>query len=59
MLDYFDLDGTLSYPLIAGAMKMNQKLSEYAKNQLPGGSYWEPEPAVKAVLRNLKLHNDM
>ena len=55
-----DWDGTLLCPLIvAGAIKMKQKLSEYAKNQLPGGRYWEPEPAVKAVLRNLKPNNDI
>ena len=55
-----DWDGTLLYPLlVAGATKMKQKLSEYAKNQLPGGKYWEPEPAIKAVLRNLKPNNDL
>ena len=38
---------------------MKLKLTEYARNQLPGGRYWEPEPAIKAVLRNLKPNNDV
>ena len=50
---------TLYQLLVAGARKMKLKLIEYAKNQLPGGRYWEPEPAVKAVLRNLKPNNDL
>ena len=41
-----DWDSTLLYPfLVAGAKRMKPKLVEYAKNQLPGGRYWEPEPA--------------
>ena len=55
-----DWDCTLLHPLlVAGATKMKLKLTEYAKNQLPGGRYWEPEPGVKAVLRNLKPNNDL
>jgi hypothetical protein len=53
-------DCTLLYPLlVAGTTKMKLKLTEYARNQLPGGRYWEPEPAIKAVLRNLKPNNDV
>ncbi len=45
--------------LVAGATAMKNKLSNYAKNQLPGGKYWEPEPAVEAVLKALKPNNDI
>ena len=45
-----DWDRTLIY-LATGAAKMNEKLSHYAKNQLPGGKYWEPDFDVQAVLR--------
>lgn len=38
---------------------MNEKLSHYAKNQLPGGKYWEPDLDVQAVLGNLKPNNDV
>ena len=38
-----------------------EKLSEYAKTQLPGGLYWEPDPEVHfSADRNcnvLKLRN--
>ena len=53
-------DCTLLYPLlVAGATKMKLKLTEYARNQLPGGRYWEAEPAINAILRNLKPNNDL
>jgi hypothetical protein len=49
------LDGTLLFPLLAvGAAEMNSKLMTYAKNQLPGGKYWNPEPDVEATLKRLK-----
>lgn len=38
---------------------MKLKLTEYARNQLPGGRYWEAEPAINAILRNLKPNNDL
>ena len=38
---------------------MNTKLTTYAKNQLPGGKYWKPEPAIKAILKQLKPNNDV
>ena len=53
-------DSTLLYPLLtAGATEMKEKLCTYAKDQLPGGKYWEPEPAVEAVLRSIKPNNDL
>ena len=55
-----DWDSSLLYPLlVAGATKMNDKLIHYAKNQLPGGKYWEAEPPIQAVLKNLKPNNDI
>jgi hypothetical protein len=38
---------------------MNAKLSSYAKNQLPGGRYWDPEPDLRSVLKSLKPNNDL
>jgi hypothetical protein len=36
-----DWDDSILFPLLsAGALKMDEKLSTYAKNQLPGGKYW-------------------
>lgn len=36
---------------------MLEKLCSYAKNQLPGGDYWEPDPFVKDVLSKLSPSN--
>ena len=45
--------------LIAGATKMREKLSEYAKSNLPGGIYWDPSDIqVKNILSELKPSND-
>jgi len=53
-------DKSLLYPnLAAGASKMKDKLSDYAKAQLPGGKYWKPKPAISAVLKTLKPSNDV
>ena len=50
----------LLFPLIAtGASKMKEKLSDYAKAQLPGGKYWKPNPSILAVLKALKPSNDV
>ena len=38
---------------------MKEKLSDYAKAQLPNGKYWKPKPAVSAVLKTLKPSNDV
>ena len=55
-----DWDSNTLYPLVsAGASKMNEKLSNYARNQLPGGIYWTPEPPIANVLQSLKPNNDV
>ena len=52
-------DETLLYPIITnGAASMKSKLSSYAQNQLAGGIYWDPEPKVKAILKELNPSND-
>lgn len=45
--------------VIAGARGMLDKLCSYARNQLPGGIFWEPEQSIKDVLRQLKPTNDV
>ena len=37
---------------------MFQKHTEYKKDQLPGGKLWDPDDATKAILSQLKPHND-
>ena len=37
---------------------MFQKHNEYKKDQLPGGKLWDPDDATKAILAQLKPHND-
>ena len=55
-----ELDSTLLFPLLtAGIAEMKEKLCPYAKDQLPGGKYWDPEPAVEEVLRSIKPNNDL
>ena len=43
----------------SGALKMKEKLSSYAEDQLPGGCYWEPDEQVQDILRELKPSNDV
>ena len=51
---------SLLYPLIAaGARKMKEKLTDYAKAHLPGGKYWNPDPAITVTLKGLKPNNDV
>jgi len=38
---------------------MKVKLCNYAKNQLPGGKYWNPEEKIKEILKTLKRSNDL
>ena len=45
--------------LVAGARAMEMKLSAYAKDQLPDGKYWDPEPSVRGILTQLKPTNDV
>ena len=55
-----DWDSELLFPYISsGAAFMKTKLSAYAANQLPGGIFWDPEPRVQAVLRELRPSNDI
>ena len=42
-----------------GAAAMRKKLLNYAKNQLPGGKYWDPEERIKATLKELNPSNDL
>ena len=54
----FDTD-TLTSILIKGASNMREKLCSYAKDQLPGGQYWDADRSVKDVLCQLKPSNDV
>lgn len=38
---------------------MKQKLCTYAKNQLPGWIYWDPNPKIKEILTKLPPTNDL
>ena len=42
----------------AAASAMFQKHNEYKKDQLPGGKLWDPDDATKAIVTQLKPHND-
>ena len=42
----------------AAASTMFQKHNEYKKDQFPGGKLWDPDDATKAILTQLKPHND-
>ena len=53
-----DESSTLHPMIITGATKMKEKLLSYAEKHLPGGIYWNPEPAVRKVLTELKPSND-
>lgn len=56
--DSWDLD--VMYPLVvSGAKSMESKLSLYAHSQLPGGIYWNAEPAVQKILSELEPSNDL
>ena len=53
-------DASVLHPVLqVGVSKMKGKLMDYARNQLPGGVYWAPEPAVKEVLKGLRANNDL
>lgn len=53
-------DTTLLYSMIAaGACAMENKLNTYAKAQLPGGIYWNTEPEIQEILRQLEPSNDI
>ena len=50
---------TLTSLLVKGACSMREKLCSYAKDQLPGGLYWDPDENVKDILCQLKPSNDV
>lgn len=50
-------DSLLCYLLVKGTMKMKEKLSTCAQDQLSGGRYWDAED-VKTILHDIKPSND-
>ena len=53
------MDDSILLPHIAAAATtMKDKLTDYKKDQLPGGKYWAPDD-VRQILRELKPHNDI
>ena len=50
---------TLTSLLIKEASNLRKKLCSYAKDQLSGGLYWDPDVNVKHVLHQLKPSNDV
>ena len=53
-------DCTALFQLVVdGAGAMECKLSDYAKSQLPGGIYWDPDPKVRAILEGVQPSNDV
>jgi hypothetical protein len=42
-----------------GARSMRNKLKSYAKDQLPGGKYWDPPPNVAKILGEIEPSNDV
>lgn len=55
-----DEENKLLFPFVAsGAAAMKTKLCNYAKNQLPGGKYWNPKEETKKILKSLKPSNDL
>jgi len=53
-------DENLLYPIIANeATTMKSKLCSYAQHQLPGGIYYNLEPAIKEVLADVSPSNDL
>ncbi len=54
-----DIDSVLLQLLPDAILKMHEKLKSYTQNQLPEGIYWNPEPAIRKELVNLKPTNDL
>ena len=42
-----------------GTRSMRDKLKSYAKDQLPGGKYWDPPPNVAKILEEIEPSNDV
>ncbi len=60
LLQSDEWDKSLLYPLVvSGAAAMEKKLCEYARDYLPGGLYWNPDPKIKEILSTLKPTNDL
>ena len=53
------VDSLLLTRLSHGCKSMADKLITYAKDQLPGGRYWDPEPETKEILSQLEPNNDL
>ena len=55
-----EIDCAILCPLlVAGVIKMKEKLCAYAQHHLPGGRYWNPEPELRRVLSELKPSNNL
>ena len=54
-----ECDGNVNTHLTHGCVAMLAKLVSYAKDQLPGGRYWNLESNVKDILSNLPANNDL
>ena len=52
-------DTFLNEAIQQAAESMHSKLSDYKKDQLPGGQYWNPDASTKAILVTLKPNNDI
>ena len=52
-------DSLLLTRLSHGCKSMADKLITYAKDQLPDGRYWDPEPETKEILSQLEPNNDL
>ncbi len=53
-------DETLLLPRIAAAASaMAEKIVSYKQDQLPGGTYWDPDEETKAIHKQLNPHNDI
>lgn len=53
-------DTTLLLPRIsAAAASMREKLISYKQDQLPGDNYRNPNEVVQAILKKLKLQNNI
>ena len=60
LLAHNEWDDSILLPHIAAAATtMKDKLTDYKKDQLPGGKYWAPDDNVRQILRELKPHNDI
>ena len=54
-----DLQEMLLKKVANGAKYMRKKLKSYAKEQLPGGKYWDPPSKVAKVLKEIQPSNDI